>query len=573
MTTHPSLIQRWTAPAFLAAAFAVLAWVLLAGLDERPALWWDEGWTLLTARNWVESGHYGRMLAGRPAAAGLAAHYPVVASVALSFRTLGVGVWQGRLPGALYTLGAFLLLFYLAERLYSRRVAWGCLFVLVLLVGRSEINPIMNGRQVLGDMPAAFFLLAGYTCLYVSLRVIPQRRALFFRKETVRFEEGAHRPTAYPERSEGKQSPGWRGDCFPSLAVTGSFLRVSLACLPITALFWGLALTAKAQTLPFFLLALILPVAWLVWRRRLGLALVLLGCLAGAWLAGRGVTWLQSQVLRGHVLPGEAVEGLFRIAAFAPDWPLRLQAWQNALFFCLVVMLGLLYASPGMLRVLRSRSEPQFEEVLRLSLWLLGASWSAWFLLFSNGGARYLASPVFLGSMFAAAMLADLSAGLRVRTALKAAVEMIAIRRPTVAGSKALFSLLLVMLALPPALLTWFAFWRGVDDSARRLAQSLNASAPPGALVESYDSEIFFFLQQPYHYPPDWVHVALLRSYLLGGDVALEYDPLAAEPDYLVVGPTSRDWRLYDAVIAAGEFSLLQDAGRYQLYVRNHSIR
>lgn len=511
---HLARNRRWSAPAFLGAAFALLAWALLTGLDERPALWWDEGWTLLTARNWVESGHYGRMLAGQPAPAGLAAHYPVVASVALSFRTFGVGVWQGRLPGALYTLGAFLLLFYLAGRLYSRRVAWGSLFVLVFLVGRAEINPIINGRQVLGDMPVVFFLLAGYACLYISF-------------------------------------------------------RVSLICLPLAALFWGLALTAKAQTLPFLMLALIMPGAWLVWRRRLGLSLALFGCLGGAWMVGRGVTWLQGLVLRGHVLPGEAVDGLFRIAAFAPDWPLRLHAWQNALFFCLVVMVGLLYALPGMLKTLRGKSELQVDDVVRFSLWLLSASWSAWFLLFSNGGARYLASPVFLGGVFASTMLADLSAGLRVRLTLKAAAQMIAVRRPTADGVKALLSVLLMTLALPPALLTWFAFWRGMDDSARRLAQSLNTSAPPGALVESYDSEIFFFLQQPYHYPPDRVHVALLGRYLLEGDMALEYDPLAADPDYLVVGPTSRDWRLYDEVIAAGEFSLVQDAGRYQLYVRS----
>jgi hypothetical protein len=30
----------------------------LLRLIAAPLLWWDEGWTLTVARNWVESGHY-----------------------------------------------------------------------------------------------------------------------------------------------------------------------------------------------------------------------------------------------------------------------------------------------------------------------------------------------------------------------------------------------------------------------------------------------------------------------------------------------------------------------------------
>ncbi len=42
-------------------------------IDSAPHPWWDEGWTLTTARTWVEQGHYGPLLMGVPAPPGLEA--------------------------------------------------------------------------------------------------------------------------------------------------------------------------------------------------------------------------------------------------------------------------------------------------------------------------------------------------------------------------------------------------------------------------------------------------------------------------------------------------------------------
>src|SRR5512134_3436537 len=74
---------------------------LTANLSAVPAVWWDEGWTLTVARTWSETGHYGVLVSGKPAPAGLTASFPIVLPVALSFRVLGIGVWQGRLIAAL----------------------------------------------------------------------------------------------------------------------------------------------------------------------------------------------------------------------------------------------------------------------------------------------------------------------------------------------------------------------------------------------------------------------------------------------------------------------------------------
>ena len=82
-------------------------------LETTPPLWWDEGWTLCVARQWVETGHYGCLLNGEAAPPILAGHFPVVASIAAGFRLFGVGVWQARLVELLYAFGALGLLYYL----------------------------------------------------------------------------------------------------------------------------------------------------------------------------------------------------------------------------------------------------------------------------------------------------------------------------------------------------------------------------------------------------------------------------------------------------------------------------
>src|SRR5437867_2492656 len=147
-------------------AGALLALILLLlgtiNLGSVPPLWWDEGWTLTVARTWVERGHYGRLLAGQLVPSGLEAAFPVTAPIALSFRLLGIGVWQGRLVGVFFTLGTLALMYYLARCLYDRSVAIGTLAVLLFLSPDPAIHPILMGRQVLGEMPALFYLLAGY---------------------------------------------------------------------------------------------------------------------------------------------------------------------------------------------------------------------------------------------------------------------------------------------------------------------------------------------------------------------------------------------------------------------------
>ena len=75
-------------------------------------------------------------------------------------------------------------------------------------------------------------------------------------------------------------------------------------------------------------------------------------------------------------------------------------------------------------------------------------------------------------------------------------------------------------------------------------------------------------MNRPYHFPPDQVHVDLNRRMLLDEHTAITYDPLAADPDYLVVGSFAGWNGLYDPVIASGAFHLIDQIDGYAIYER-----
>jgi hypothetical protein len=48
----------------------------------------------------------------------------------------------------------------------------------------------------------------------------------------------------------------------------------------------------------------------------------------------------------------------------------------------------------------------------------------------------------------------------------------------------------------------------------------------------------------------------------------IDYDPLAANPDYLVVGHQSKYLGLYDPYLNTGAFRLVKKFSRYDIYQR-----
>lgn len=105
------------------------------------------------------------------------------------------------------------------------------------------------------------------------------------------------------------------------------------------------------------------------------------------------------------------------------------------------------------------------------------------------------------------------------------------------------------------------------DHSAQRVAQWLNA-LPAGARIETYESELHFLLDQPYTFPPDQVHVALLRRlWEIDNDAPIDYDPLVNDPDFLVEGGTGVAG-LYEPTLRSGQFRFVLEDGPYRVFER-----
>jgi hypothetical protein len=231
-------------------------------------------------------------------------------------------------------------------------------------------------------------------------------------------------------------------------------------------------------------------------------------------------------------------------------------------------LLGLGYAVWKTLRNFNRLDLEDSAELAHLSLLALAGSWMLWYLLFSNGGDRYLATPSFLSAIFVATLISDSTAQFNLRETVNRAVAFITLRAIRLPEAKA-FTVIMILGAVTVVTLDRVHLSvLSPDDSVVELALYINKQTSSNAVIESYDSELFFFLDRPYHFPPDQLHVDLLRRYLLDPYLPVAYDPLTADPDYLVIGPLSAAWRLYDDRIVAGSFKLVRDFPRYRLYER-----
>lgn len=497
-----------TLPAALLALLAFSLW----RLDALPA-WWDEGWTLAVARTWLEQGFYGRLLDGQIVAPGLQAAFPVTAPVALSMQLFGVGLWQGRLFGVLCALAAIGLLYLLAAALYDRPMANATLFILLLTPMHPQLHPILMGRQVLAEMPMLAYLLVGYCGLLLALR-------------------GA---------------AGW---------------------VLLAALGWGLGLAAKSQPLPFWAVSVLAPLAYAALARQRRSAALLAAGAAGALAIAFLAPLAQAALLAGNTAPPQPLSGLYAVTSFALTGPARVRALIMTLILGLPTIAGLCYAGLRWLSSARGTGAPDAAALVQLALLSMAASWLAWFVLLSMGIERYLFPAVFIAAPFIALMLRVLTSDFNLPATL-GGVSALLRGRLDRRGAGALVALLMLAFSVPLTVQTVVGEYLTAGDySTQAVAAYLNAQTPPDARIETYESELHFFLRRPYHYPPDQLHVEMNQRLFLGRDVPIDYDPLAADPDYLVVGRFGRMWQLYDRALADGAFRLIQTFGHYRVYER-----
>jgi hypothetical protein len=455
----------------------------------------------------VELGHYGRFLNGQPVLRGLEAAFPVTGAVALGFRLFGIGVIQARAVAVIFTLVALALLYELARRFYNRSIAVATVLVVIFMSGHVDINPLIAGRQVLAEIPALCFLLAGYLCF-----VLAEKHFILF--------------------------------------------MLAAIC------FWSVALFTKVQVQPFWAAAMLLPAGLLLLQRRWRSA-----GMFGAGLIGTAVLYLCLEYTFARIFPSSSLSGLTRVIALVWLKETRLFILTDIFHYATPTLIALCSA---LWTILKGKDQLQTQtDIVRFSFLVLAGSWLVWYITLSLAWVRYVFPAVFLGSVFVAVMLYDWTDHFNpARTIERAGTTLKKLRFRT-QNLTALAAIVLVTMSVGQALTVLYgAYVINADSSVKNVVQFLNTKTPPDALIETYESELFCFLERRYHYPPDQVHVELIRKNSLGEPVAINYDPLAADPDYLVLGRTNRFWDFYDPYLKTGAFRLLQTYAVYEIYER-----
>ncbi len=511
--------RNWLAIILWGAFSAVILFLLIYRLNDWPNVWWDEGWTLSAVRNWILHGHLGNYLDGQPVPPGIPMRFPVAILVALSMKVFGIGVWQGRLPGVLVTALMLSLYVYISSKMYGRRVGMAAL-LMVICLSPFTFQPIISGRQVMAEMPMMFYLLAGYSLVWLALT----------------------------------RSPYW------SIGATVLF---------------GLAIHAKLQVPPFWLVSIGLAILTAVIQRNQRATRVLASVAAGSILAAIVVYLIQDSVMPGSFSDPALLRLLLNTSVISLAWSIRWRAIYITVLFALPEVLAYIWASRPILRSIRSRLSPAEEEdlqtsnsqILRSAIWGLGASWLIWYVIFSSYWVRYIFPPYFLGLIFVSAFVGEHTHGYDLKLVIKRTSALLFKRDFSRTNFQALGFILALAIALGIAIGTYPAQMTPTKWQPFAAAKYLQEHIPAGAKVETYESELFFLDPQiNFHFPPDLVSMQLYRRADIDHNYPITYDPLAAHPDYLVVGPYAQTYGVYSDPLIQQWFELDETIGGYQIY-------
>jgi len=505
---------------FWALLISLLLFLLLYRLNDFPSVWWDEGWTLDAARNWIVHGHLGHYLDGLPVPPRIPVRFPVVVPVALSMKIFGVGTWQGRLPGVVFTLLSLGLAFFLSSKMYNRRTGFATLF-LMLCLSPLYFHPIVIGRQVLAEMPMMFYLLGGYSMVWLALT-----RSLVW-------------------------SVG-------------------------AALLFGVAMHAKLQVSPFWMISIALAIWMSVTHHQRRLTQILIGVAVGSIAVAAFILLAQNIVMPGSFEDPALTILLFNTIVLVLAWPIRLLALLHVFLFAFPQLLGFTWAGWRTIRTLLVRRNADIalislkevrKNILRAALWGLGASWLVWYLALAMWWERYMFPPFFIGCIFVAAYLDELTAGFDLRLVVHRISALLMGREFNRLNSQTFVFVIALSITFATTMGTLRDGLVASYPNPELASTYLSNHIPAGARVESFESELFFLAPEVnYHYPSDLVSMQLNRKTMIDPELVIDYDPLEADPNFLVVGPMAKFWHLYDDVTAKGLFLLDADIGGYMIY-------
>jgi hypothetical protein len=278
-----------------------------------------------------------------------------------------------------------------------------------------------------------------------------------------------------------------------------------------------------------------------------------------------GYAWLA--LISRYLIPvSSSVSGLLLTIGLVLDPFRRVITLLIILQIGLPTLLGLVWALRNQ-KWFKSFETPV--DAVKLSYFILAGSWFGWWAFASTGWPRYLFPASFLTSIFVSAMFCEWTQGFRLRESLREAAMSLLHRRMGWRNTRVLAALFLVVWSFGHAAAELNqGFFVKTNRPLFETVEYLNSSTPATAVVETYESELFFFLKRRYHFPPDQTHVELIRREDLNEKRTIDYDPLSAHPDYLVVGQWCRYYKCYDSVLNEGAFRLVKTFDTYQIFER-----
>ncbi len=490
-------------------ASALVIFLALYNLTEFPSTWFDEGSHLHVPKTLVRFGVYadysseGFRYFGPTIGVGPTVMLPIAAM----FKLFGVGLLQARLVMAVYLLLA-IAAFYLASRTFGD--ASFAVVATALLVTSRGIALLENGRQLLGEVPGFFFIIAGLV--------------LWFRVW---------------ERA------GWRR-------------------LILIGVLFGLGMVTKYQYLLIFGPTLLLAwIANLLYYRGTPQRVFLIpgivaGMVFGAWQVYTILYLGPATASENFALLREAAAGA--ATAFSPDLMKRSLAellGPKVFFWAWIPAL----AYGAWLASRRSRQGQQWGILFLLALLNL-----VWYVFASISWLRYAFLGLAIMSLFVARFFYDAIGWQAHLPTMLADVRRKHFQMRD--GARlVLLGWLSVMLVIP-----FVQNARDIVfppfNAAASMAAYLDMHVSHDILIETWEPELGFLTDHNYHFPPaSLLPKAVAYIWLNQPPPANYYDALQTRfPPYIVVGDFARWVQLYPADVLAARYKLETRIGGYELY-------
>ena len=495
------------------AAVLVILFLALFHLSSYPVTWFDEGSHLHVPKTLVRFGVYadysseGYRYYGPTTGVGPTVFLPI----ALAFRLFGIGLFQARFVIVLYLLAAIAFYYLLSRKFGSSALA---AVATGLLITSRGVGLLEYGRQVLGEVPGFFFMLAGLV--------------LWFSTWT---------------------KPDWK-----RLAGAGLLLGLSLVTKNQYLIVLGPGLGAAFLANLFYYKSV--PQRAFIITGSITLAVYL--------------AWQAYQIFAlGPATAGENLV-LFRQATTESALIFSSTLMKRAVseLLSLKVYFGLLIPALAYGLVL---SLPRKREGLQWGvLFLLTTANLAWYILASISWIRYAFPALAFSALFVAKLFFDLTGGLRLDLGRMWASVRGGSGLSAVDAGKGVLVVWLAALLVVPFAQNLKDIVLPPDNAPAEMAAYMNQHVDLKAVVETWEPEMGFLSDHNYHFPPPGL-LYTANSFIWLGKVspATKYDYVQKNlPDYVLTGAFSNWVQLYPADFLASHYREETAIGGYVLFAK-----